>query len=264
MNYYDSHNHLQDTRLSSVLPELATEYAQLGVKGVVVNGVEESDWGRVGELSQLHSFVQPAFGLHPWFIKERSDAWLERLEHCLDTCGGSIVEVGLDKWVKDYDLEDQVSVFIAQLQLAAERNLPLSIHCLKAWGTLLEVLESNSLPEKGFLLHSYGGSSEMIKPLVQLGAHFSFCGNFLAHKKSKLHQVFRQIPLDRILVETDAPDQALPQENETHPLIDNEDGSRLNHPANIVAIYQGLADILGMPVEDLEKQVEKNFKRLFL
>lgn len=262
MSYYDSHNHLQDSRLEKVLGQLEAEYSKLGVKKVVVNGVTESDWEQVGELSKRYAFIEPAFGLHPWFIKDRSEGCLERLESCLDKYGGSIGEVGLDKWVKGYDLDDQVSVFVTQLQLATKRNLPLSIHCLKAWGKLLEVLSEHPLPEKGFLLHSFAGSVEMVKPLIELGARFSFCGYFMDDRKSKIHDVFRQIPLDRILVETDAPDQAMPEGMETHSLIVDE-SKRLNHPANIVAVYHGLAKILEMPVEELKDQVEENFKQLF-
>ena len=165
---------------------------------------------------------------------------------------------GLDRWKPGLSYEGQEEVFTAQLCLAAERDLPASIHCLKTWGRLHELLRDSSLPKRNFLLHSYGGPAEMVKPLANLGAYFSFPGAFAHERKNRQRDAFRQVPTDRLLIETDAPDQALPDNQVTHPLV-----QKVNHPANIIAVYEATAELLGQAPDDLAKRVEENFVRLF-
>src|SRR5690242_12653852 len=121
---------------------------------MVVNGSSEQDWPLVLALARAHPEVLPSFGYHPWYIKERSTDWEQNLAGFLDQIPAGVGEIGLDKWVRDHDLPDQERVFVAQLRMAAQRNLPVSIHCLQAWGTLLELLANNPRPQCGFVLHS--------------------------------------------------------------------------------------------------------------
>ena len=150
-----------------------------------------------------------------------------------------------------------------QLRLAAERNLPVSIHCLQAWGRLLEILRAEPRPRCGFLLHSYGGPQEMIAPLAELGAYFSFPGYFAHERKTRQRETFKSVPPDRLLIETDAPDQLLPPEHNRYPLADAASGKPLNHPANLGAVYDFMAGLLDEPLERLAPRVEQNFLRLF-
>jgi TatD DNase family protein len=235
----------------------------MGVERVVVNGTEEGDWEGVGQLSELFPFIKPAFGLHPSHIFDRSPHWLGNLEYCIDHYNGYVGEIGLDRWIENYDFEDQVEVFRKQLRLAVQKKVPASIHCLNAWGKMLEILEEEPLPSQGVLLHSYNGPIEMVPQLVELGCYFSFSGYFLLDRKTKAQATFQTIPIERILVETDAPDQRLPEDKDEHPLPLDEDGKAVNHPANISVVYDGLAKILKMPVEKLIDQVAENYRRLF-
>lgn len=259
----DAHCHYQDPRLRGVdLSRLPL----FGVRQAVVNGSSEEDWGDVAKLASLHpDFVRPAFGLHPWYTAERSPRWRKSLEAMLDAHPGSSVgEIGLDRWITPHNFPDQETVFLEQLQLAADRNRAASIHCLKAWGRLLELLRSHARPARGFLLHSYGGSWEMAQSLLELGASFSFAGYFLQARKTAVQEVFRQLPLDRILVETDAPDQCLPPELDGYPLNDpHKPSRRINHPANLVPVYREFANLRGIPQRDLELALWDNFLNLF-
>jgi TatD DNase family protein len=171
-------------------------------------------------------------------------------------------EIGLDGWIKNPDPAQQQEVFVWQLRLAAERNLPASIHCLQAWGKLLQILQRESRPECGFLLHSFGGPSKMIQPLVKLGAYFSLPPAFAREGKARQRENFRCIPIDRLLIETDAPDQIGPEDCIQFPLTDSS-GKPINHPANLVAVYRFAARLLDLPIEKLATQVEQNFKALF-
>ena len=229
---------------------------------MVVNGCCEEDWPEVAALAKAHPQVLPSFGYHPWFIHGRTDDWESELNRFLDTHPAAVGEIGLDRWKEDLAYEGQEEVFTAQLRIAAERNLPASIHCLKAWGRLLELLEQGPVPARGFLLHSYGGSAEMIAPLAKLGAYFSFHGYYLREVKCRQREAFIQVPPDRLLIETDAPDQLLPEDLRKHALDDPE-GNPVNHPANLRAVYRFMAGMLDEPLEKLEARVEENFLRLF-
>ena len=163
----------------------------------------------------------------------------------------------------DCDVPDQEKVFKRQLEIATDRNLPVSIHCLQAWGKLLELLNPGPRPRCGFVLHSFGGPQEMIKPLADLGAYFSLPGYFAHERKGRQRESFRHVPRDRLLIETDAPDQSLPANRVKYALEEVKTGKPINHPANLVAVYHFAAELREEPVEAMARQVEKNFKRLF-
>ena len=263
MRLYDAHNHLQDPRVGSDIASLVATAAQEGVVRMVVNGSCEEDWPDVLALARKHAEVIPSFGYHPWYVKERTPGWRDVLTRALDEVPSAIGEIGLDRWIKDYDLPAQEEVFVWQLRLAAERELPVSIHCLQAWGRMLELLQASPRPACGFLLHSYGGPLEMIPPLAKLGAYFSLPGYFAHERKERQQETFRHVPPDRLLIETDAPDQLLPEERSRYPLTDPASGKPVNHPANLRAVYDFAAELFGEPVEQLAVRVEQNFRQLF-
>jgi TatD DNase family protein len=260
---FDAHNHLQAPALASHLPRVEMELAAIGLERAVVNGTCEADWERVTELAQAHPWVMPSYGLHPWFVDSRTPDWRERLAAAVGKGGAGVGEIGLDRWIEGFDFEAQTEVFTWQMGLAARHNLPASLHCLKAWGALWDLLRMGAVPECGFLLHSYSGPAEMVEPFIKRGAYFSFSGHFLAARKAAQREVFRGIPIERLLVETDAPDMPLPPERARFALPDQADGRMLNHPANLLAVYEGLAELRGLTLENLAAQVAENFQRLF-
>jgi len=107
-------------------------------------------------------------------------------------------------------------------------------------------------------MHSFGGSIEIARRLIPLGAYFSFSGYFLQSRKAKVLEVFRHLPRERILLETDAPDMLPPAEVITHPLPEHA-----NHPANLPSIARGLAVALGMSPGDLSRLTAENFHSCF-
>lgn len=263
MNLYDAHNHLQDERFGGRQDTLVAEARAVGVTRMVVNGSCAEDWPLVADLAQrFPGLVIPSFGLHPWYVPERKDNWREQLAHRLNTPGAVVGEFGLDRWKAELPWEDQEEVFVFQLDEAATRNVPASIHCLQAWGRLVELLEQFPRPACGFILHSYGGSADLIDRLAPLGAYFSLPGYYAHERKAKQRDVFRHVPPDRLLIETDAPDQLLPAERQRFALADTA-GNPLNHPANLAAVYTFAAELLGKQPDELAQQVEQNFQRLF-
>lgn len=261
MRLYDAHNHLQDDRLRDHDRLIAACRGEQVVK-MVVNGAAESDWPAVAQLAETYSEVLPSFGYHPWYIGERTENWLGTLEQFLRKMPSGVGEIGLDRWKQDLPYDGQEEVFRRQLELAAKLDVPASIHCLQAWGRLSDLLREGPVPRCGFILHSYGGSHEMVGPLARLGAYFSFPGYYLHERKSRQREVFKQVPPDRLLIETDAPDQLPPGERMGYPLTDPS-GRPINHPANLGEIYAAVADMLGESKENLADRVAQNFERLF-
>ena len=260
---YDAHNHLQDERLASIAESFNGLFEQENIKGMVVNGSCEQDWPSVCQLARPFPQIIPSFGYHPWYIHERSPEWQNRLTSFLDTMPSAIGEIGLDRWIKPHNLADQEQVFLWQLRLAAQRDLPVSIHCLQAWGRLFELLRSEPRPRCGFVLHSFGGPKEMITPLADLGAYFSLPGYFAHERKERQREAFRHVPPERLLIETDAPDQPLPAQRVKYALRDSNTGKPLNHPGNLGAVYTFAAELFGEPVQDLARRVARNFQNLF-
>ncbi len=278
MNLYDAHNHLQDEWLLPHMDRIATDLVQAGIAGAVVNGTTPDDWAAVSALASRFPWVVPSYGVHPWDCGNRPSDWQGRLESRLATEPRARVgEIGLDRWILDSakpddprlaglrraPLAEQKEVFVWQLELAATHNLAASVHCIDAWGALLETLRNSRRPERGFLLHAYAGPVEMIKAFADLGAYFSFNGAFLDSKREAQRNTFKSIPADRLLVETDAPAMPLRSAWRLYNLPAQPDTTTVNHPANIAAVYAGLAAFLGLRVDQLASRAEENFTRLF-
>ena len=259
----DAHNHLQAPVLKNHFDRILEEMAEAGVGRCVVNGTREEDWPAVAELHHRHpALVHPSFGLHPWYAAGRSGQWLATLRQFLeDHPGAGVGECGLDRWKKGHDLEDQRRVLAPQVELATSLDRPLTLHCLLAWGPLADFLRSTPLPARGFLLHAYGGSRELVPAFTALGAYFSFSGYFLQARKSAQREVFREIPADRLLLETDAPAMPLPEEVRRYRVDPAPEDT--NHPANLAVTFQHLATLRQSPPGELRETLHRNETRFF-
>jgi TatD DNase family protein len=260
--FIDAHNHLQDERLASTLEESLAECERIGVRHAVVNGTHPRDWPRVAALSQRCSWILPSFGVHPWYIDDLPTGYLSVLSEYLDRAPSVIGEIGIDHWKEGIDRARQEEVFIEQLSLARARNLPVTIHGLKAWSRLLELLRAHGAPAKGFLLHSYSGPRELVEAFAKLGGYFSVAPAFLAPQRQAKLEIFRSIPTDRILLETDSPDQGPTREMDLY----RDDAGRplsLNHPGNIQLVYGSMARLLGLSNDELAERMRDNFTNLF-
>jgi TatD DNase family protein len=262
MEWIDCHNHMQDPSLMANLDSVLEHARRAGVSRLVCNGSAESDWEDVLKLAQTHPEVMPSFGLHPWYVHERSSQWLPRLEEFLDRVPSAVGEIGLDRWIEPRNEVEQEAVFREQLRLARRRQLPATIHCLRAWGWLMDVLRAEGPFPAGFVLHAYGGSTELIQPLVEWGAYFSFAGTVLEAKRERAREALRQVPADRLLLETDAPDLLPPEAFRSHVLHSRE-GKLLNEPGNLAAIGRGIAALRGVTEAQLAETVWENTGRLF-
>lgn len=256
IRFFDAHNHLQDRRLGDAAPVIAA-MRDAGVSRCVVNATCEDDWVAVESLALAYpDFVIPAFGIHPWHAHLAADGWQARLTGMLKKHPlAGIGECGLDQWISSPTIEAQMPVFIDQMRIARQMDRALTLHCLKAWTPLFDAFDTAPPPSR-FLMHSFGGSIETARRLLPYGAYFSCSGHFLHERKAKHIEVFKQLPSERILLETDAPDMAPPDAERSHPLTEN-----LNHPANLLRIGQAVAGRLGMDVWTFADLTSRNALR---
>jgi TatD DNase family protein len=277
--FIDAHNHLQDKWLEPHVDAIAAALTRLPLQTAVVNGTHPDDWSRVAALARRFPWVRASYGIHPWHCGRRPTDWYEQLEARLTAePTADLGEIGLDRWILDSarpddrrlaglpraPLDHQLQVFVQQFRLAVRLGRTPTIHCLQAWGALLETLLPLPRPERGYLLHAYGGPAEMVTEWVRQGAYFSFSPSFLDPRKHRQREAFRVVPADRLLVETDAPAMPPPAEWVEHHLpAEPTTGTRLGHPADIRVTYAGLARLRGVTIEELQQQVADNFARLF-
>lgn len=283
ISLFDVHCHLQDGRILAKAPMLIQSAADAGVEWMAVNGTSEDDWQTVKQMGEDHPSIIPCYGLHPWWVNNRSNDWLPNLKSILEsTPTAAVGEVGLclSKRGRLIDLSLQVSVLRQQLLLARELHRPVAVHCVQAAGPLTELLEELGHFPAGIIMHSFIGSQEQVKQLAKYGAYFSFSGFATHGKRQKAQRVWRAVGLERLLLETDSPD-ALPELDpselvwvEGDPDAPSEakccedEGNQpgkgaLNQPANVRALLTHVASLLETSEEEVAANAFRNSQKLF-
>ncbi len=255
----DSHCHANSVRLPDTLPRLLEDAASVGVSDIVMAGVDPEGWATQSELSAAHKHLHPTYGVHPWRAAEWDDATLDaalsELQRRVDSERPVAVgETGLDGYQPRFRerLESQERSFREHLALAHHHNLPVVMHLVRAHEQALRVLAEVGLPPAGGMVHSFSGSAEVALRYVGLGAYVSFCGTLANPQSTKLRRAAAAVPLDRLLVETDAPDQT------PHP-----HKGTANRPAFLPLVVEALATARGSDYEQIAAATSANARRLF-
>ena len=260
----DAHCHLNSERLAAPAPELVAAAAREGVEQIVMAGVDPACWASQQALAlAFPGRVHPVFGLHPQVIPALGEAGVaaglgalgDLLERVRPVALG---ETGLDGLTPEARavMPLQRAAFVAQLALARRFDLPVVLHLLRAEAEALEVLKREGVPPRGGVVHSFSGAAPFARALVDLGLHISFCGTLTLPQSRRLREAARAVPRDRLLVETDAPDQAPWRARQESP-------GRPNRPANLPEIVAALAEARGEPCEAVAEATAANARRLF-
>ncbi len=246
--YLDSHCHLQKRHLSSIIDDIMVRARSAGVARIFCNTTREEDWQAVVDLAARGHEVIPFLGIHPWFAETAVAGWEDRLMSLLQKVPAGIGETGLDKCCRA-DFGRQQQIFLTQLKMASELQRPLVIHCVKAWGRLLEILEQFADPLPPIMIHSFAGSRETLQRLIRLGCFISFSGRLTA--AGKVHPCFSETPMTNLLLETDSHGQ---------PLVGGAmDGARTtDEPAAITMLYELAATMREMDLNEFRHQIWKN------
>ena len=230
MKYFDAHDHLQDFASDDELAEALELAAGAGAERMLCCGTCPEDWGRVLEIAGRFAGVTPFFGLHP--LKRAEEGWRKKLEDFLKRVPSGVGEIGLDG---PRGLPGHEERFAEQLELAGYFGRPAALHCVRSWGRLLEVLRA--LRPGPFLLHSYGGSAELVPELAALGGYFSFGGELMDPRRERLRAALAAVPAERLLFETESPEPGGPP-------------WRLG-PAGVAEVAAFAAGLLGRPAGEL-------------
>lgn len=252
----DSHAHLFDPRFDEDLTQVFKRATAAGITGFILPATMDDEHDRLIGLCKQHADrCFPTMGLHPLAANDNPD-WrthLERVERLLDEKPVRFVaigETGIDMhWSQDF-LEVQQQLFEAQIQLAIKHNLPLVIHTREAWDETLEVLEPYAGKVRG-VFHSFSGTSQTVERTMDLGFMYGINGT-VTYKKSTLPEALEAIPLERILLETDAP--YLPPEPHR--------GQR-NEPSYTALAALKVAALKNVYLETIDNQTTQNTMNLF-
>ena len=259
MELIDTHCHLDFEPLSGVSNP---EYLQLtlalaqaeNVSTIIVPAVTSSRWQTVLDVCAAPGPVQryPALGLHPCFLSEHLHDDLERLEGALGQRSEikAVGETGLDLYIDEPDFERQLELFEGQVLLAKQFNLPLLMHGRRAVDQIIQVLRQHR-PAAGGVLHAFSGSEQQAKQLWDLGVLIGIGGSITYERAQKLRRVVQSVPLESILLETDAPDMPM-QGFQGEP----------NWPHRVGYAARTLAELRSESVERIAEQTTANARRL--
>lgn len=200
----DTHCHLDCDLLRPHLPDLLSSARKAGVTGWVVPGVHPTDWTRMAETAREHSGVQCAFGIHPMHADLADEHTLSQLAG-IAASGIAVGEIGLDPHYP-IPLEIQEMAFRAQLRVAVSLKLPVLIHCRRSFQHTLQVLAEEGAQRVGGIMHAFSGSLEMAREFIRLGFAISISGTVTWRNAVRPVRLARQIPLEWMVFETDAPD----------------------------------------------------------
>ncbi|MHC8404233.1 TatD family hydrolase [Pseudomonas sp. TMB3-21] len=244
MELIDTHTHLDFPDFDADRSALLADSRAVGVRRIVVLGVDQGNWQRVWELVQSDPDLHAAFGLHPVFLDDHRPEhlseladWLKRLAGHRQLC--AVGEIGLDYFIESLDRERQQTLFEAQLQLAADFNLPALIHVRRSHAAVVATLKRFKLKRAG-IIHAFAGSREEAREYIKLGFKLGLGGAATWPQALRMHRVLAELPLESVVLETDSPDMA--------PVM--FPGQR-NSPVHLPAICTALAGIMAVSPEQL-------------
>lgn len=248
----DTHSHIYGPEFDDDRAEVLQRARLTGVDKVLLPNINEESIARMLQVAKEYpDMCYPMMGLHPEDVKEDWAQVLERMEMQLD---GMIAvgEVGLDFYWDTTFRKEQIEAFDRQICWAVERNLPLVIHMRKAEQELLEVMERHKSDGLRGVFHCFGGSKETASRMLKHEGFVLGIGGVVTFKNSRLAETLRHVPLDRIVLETDAPYLApVPYR-----------GKR-NEPSYVAHVARFLSDIYNVSEEEVNDVTNLAVKRVF-
>lgn len=253
----DSHCHLDFEAFDVDRDAVVQRAAAAGVGAIVVPGVKRDTWERVVGLCDGRAGLYYALGLHPLFIEEHDIADLEVLsERTAALSPVAVGEIGLDFHARDADRRTQITLFEGQLDIARSGALPVILHVRKAHDEVLGLLRKYGV--SGGIAHAFNGSRQQAGKYIEMGFKLGFGGMLTFERSRKLRELARAVPLDALVLETDAPDMTVSQHRgernspEYIPyVLEALAGIRAEGGAEIAAATtRNVAEVLGIPIPD--------------
>lgn len=249
---FDTHAHLDDRAFDTDRAVLLSQLPGLGLALVMNPGCSLASSRAAAALAENYDYVYAAVGSHPDAADEVNEAVLEQYRQLARQCPKvrAIGEIGLDYHYEDIPRETQQRAFRAQMALARELELPVIVHEREAHEDGMRIVEE--FPQVTGVFHCYSGSLEMAKVLIRRGWYIGFGGVLTFKNARKAVEAASQIPLDRLVLETDCPYMS------PEPFR-----GRRNDPGRLHLVAERLAQLRGLSAEEIENITLENGKRLY-
>ncbi|MDP4085433.1 MAG: TatD family hydrolase [Bacillota bacterium] len=250
---FDTHAHLNDQQYDEDLKDVISRALDGGVSTMVVVGFDRPTIKRAMELTDRYDFIYACVGWHPVDaidMTEEDLIWIEKLASHPKVV--ALGEMGLDYYWDKSPKEIQKEVFRKQIRLAKKVKLPIVIHNRDATADVVEILKEEGAKEVGGVMHCFSGSPEIAKECINMNFYISLGGPVTFKNAKRPKEVAEEIPLEKLLIETDCPYLA------PHPYR----GKR-NEPSYVKLVAEQIAEIKGISVEKVAETTTNNAKRLF-
>ena len=251
---FESHAHYDDEAFDEDREELLLSLREYGIGSVINVGASLESCRITLQLMEQYSFIYGAMGVHPSEtaeLDENSLAWLR--EQCFRDKVVAVGEIGLDYHWKEPEMPVQKKWFERQLELAREVRLPVIIHSREAAKDTLDIMQALHAEEMGGVVHCYSYTKEMAREYLNMGFYFGIGGVITFKNAKKLKEAVEYIPMEKILLETDSPYLA-PEPNR----------GRRNSSRNLPYVAREIAQLKGIPYEEVVEITRKNAESLFL
>ncbi|OEH92620.1 TatD family hydrolase [Bacillus solimangrovi] len=250
---FDTHVHLNADQFNEDLEETILRAQEAGVTEMVVVGFDRKTIESAIEIAESYEFIYAAIGWHPVDAIDMTEddlIWIEKLASHPKVV--ALGEMGLDYHWEKSPHDTQKEVFRKQIRLAKKLKLPIIIHNREATQDIITILEEEDAAEVGGIMHCYSGSVEIAKKCIGMNFYISLGGPVTFKNAKKPKEVAEEIPLDKLLIETDCPYLA------PHPYR----GKR-NEPAYVKLVAEQIAELKNVPYEDVVKATNVNARKLF-
>lgn len=257
MTFIDTHTHLYSEEFDEDRHEMVARAVEAGAEYLLLPNIDANSIGpMLAMYDEWPEVCRPMMGLHPTELPENPTLLLDQMERMLSVPENPFIavgEVGVDLYWDASRRDDQMEVFRRQAEWSIRFDKPLVVHSRSAHEEILEVLTPLRHDLKGGIFHCFGGSAKEAEELLTFSNFFLGIGGTVTFKKSTLPAVLETtVPLERIVIETDAPYLA------PHPYR----GKR-NEPAHLPLVLHRLAEIYGTTVENVAEVTTQNAKQLF-
>lgn len=247
----DTHCHLDGPEFAADRDAVIARARAAGVAHQVIPAIDRDSWDAIEALTATHRDLHPAYGLHPMLVDRHRPEHLDELEAWIErTRPVAVGECGLDFYIEGLDPDAQRRVFVRQLEIARDADLPVIVHARRAVEEVTSALKR--IGHLRGVVHSFSGSEEQARQLFALGFHVGLGGPITYERARRLRRVVATMPIEFLLLETDAPDQPL----------EGRQGQR-NEPARVREVLGAIATLRGEPEEDIATATTANACRLF-
>lgn len=242
----DTHSHLDAGEFAGDRDAVHARARAAGVVMQVVPAVSRANLAEVAAVCRRYGDCLPAWGLHPVYAATHRAADLDELRRSIeDWRPVAVGEIGLDLFVPDPDYAAQEFFYVEQLKIARAFDLPVLLHCRRANDAILKHLRR--IGAAGGIAHAFNGSDQQAQAFIRLGFKLGFGGAFTWERASNLRRLARELPLEAIVLETDSPD-----------IPPAWLGRGRNEPAELPRIAGVLAELRGLPVDEVARVTTAN------